>query len=79
MPAPTSITAIDALTDWWEEMGVEVDHARVDALLKAADTVVSAAPQQSAPVRPRRRKPTNWVDEAKSQAEAGADYIDVNA
>ncbi|KCZ45838.1 hypothetical protein HY17_10945 [Hyphomonas sp. CY54-11-8] len=56
-------------------MGVEVDHARVDALLKAADTVVSAAPQQSAPVRPRRRKPTNWVDEARSQA-AGCDTLD---
>ena len=75
MPAPASITAIDALTDWWEEMGVDVDHARVDALLKAAESTGSAAPQQSAPVRQRRRKPTNWVDEARSQA-AGCDTLD---
>ena len=74
MPAPASITAINALTDWWEEMGVDVDHARVDAFLKAAESTGSAAPQQNAPVRPRRRKPTNWVEEARSQA-AGCDTL----
>jgi DNA polymerase len=75
MPAPTSITAIDALTDWWEEMGVDVDHARVEALLKAAETAVSAAPQQAAAIQPRRRRPTNWVEEARTQA-AGCDTLD---
>ena len=75
MPAPASSAAINALTDWWEEMGVDVDHARVDALLKAAETPESPAPQQDAPARPRGRKPKNWVDEARALA-AGCDTLE---
>ncbi|MBD3770774.1 MAG: uracil-DNA glycosylase [Rhodobacterales bacterium] len=56
-------------------MGVDVDHARVEALLKAAETAVSAAPQQAAAIQPRRRRPTNWVEEARTQA-AGCDTLD---
>ena len=75
MPAPASSDAIHTLTDWWEEMGVEVDHARVDAFLKAAEQAESPAPQQDAPVRPRGRRPRNWVEEARSLA-AGCDTLE---
>ena len=68
MPAPASTSAIQALTDWWEEMGVDVDHARVEALLKRAEQAEPPAPQQVAPPRPRGRKPKNWVDEARALA-----------
>lgn len=75
MPAPASIAVIDALTDWWEEMGVDVDHARVDALLKAAEQAETAAAPQVAPARSRGKKPTNWVEEARNLA-AGCDTLE---
>ena len=76
MPTPASSAAIAALTDWWEEMGVEVDHARVDALLEASETAGGPAPQQATPAaRPRGRKPKNWVEEAKALA-AGCDTLE---
>ena len=75
MPAPASNTAINALADWWEEMGVEVDHARVDALLQAAESTALPAPEQAAAARPRRRQPKNWVEEARALA-AGCDTLD---
>ncbi|MEZ5946815.1 MAG: uracil-DNA glycosylase [Hyphomonas sp.] len=66
---------MDSLTDWWEEMGVEVDHGLVEAYLAAAATSESPAPQQDAPAAPRRRKPKNWVQEATALA-AGCDTLE---
>ena len=37
MPQNASAAALKALTDWWEEMGVPVDQAEIDALLKQQD------------------------------------------
>ena len=34
MPNPASSEALQALTDWWQDMGVEVDSARIDALMR---------------------------------------------
>ncbi|HRX75587.1 MAG TPA: uracil-DNA glycosylase family protein, partial [Hyphomonas sp.] len=56
-------------------MGVDVDHARVEALLKRAEQAEPPAPQQVAPPRPRGRKPKNWVDEARALA-AGCDTLE---
>jgi uracil-DNA glycosylase len=71
MPAPASIDAIKALTEWWGDMGVEVDDAAVQAYLKVADTVASpAATAPDAPVRRPRRKKVDWVEEAKKAAAA---------
>ncbi len=77
MPNPASSEALQALTDWWQDMGVEVDSARIDALmreLKASSPVqkemggaVKAAPKTA----PRRgRAPTDWVAEATKAAAA---------
>jgi DNA polymerase len=37
MPQNASAAALKALTDWWEEMGVPVDQAEIDAVLKQQD------------------------------------------
>ncbi len=34
MPQNASAAALKALSEWWEDMGVEVDHAEIDAALK---------------------------------------------
>lgn len=71
MPAPASIDAIKALTEWWGDMGVEVDDAAVQAYLKVSERdapAASAAP--AAPARRPRRKKVDWVEEAKSAAAA---------
>ena len=71
MPTPASIDAIKALTEWWGDMGVEVDDAAVKAYLKVADSAAPpAAVAQDAPVRRPRRKKTDWVEEAKIAAAA---------
>ena len=38
MPQNASAAALKALTDWWEEMGVPVDQAEIDAVLKQRDS-----------------------------------------
>ena len=62
MPQNASAAALKALTDWWEDMGVEVDQAEIDAVLKAqhaapmpvqADISGSAAGRQSGDSPPR--------------------------
>ncbi|MEL6725234.1 MAG: uracil-DNA glycosylase [Pseudomonadota bacterium] len=35
MPQYASAAALKALTEWWEEMGIEVDQAEIDAALKS--------------------------------------------
>ena len=71
MPAPASIDAIQALTEWWGDMGVEVDDATVQAYLKVAEGAAPAAPAVSpTPVRRPRRKKVDWVEEARNAAAA---------
>lgn len=60
-----------ALSEWWEEMGVEVDVASVEACLKAAER--AAAPPAPVPATTARRPKRNeidWVAEAKAAAAA---------
>ena len=74
MPAPASRVPISALTEWWVDMGVSVDGALVDALLKSA-VRVEPAPQalEQAPkpqVRKGSRSLADWANEARTQARA---------
>ena len=75
MPVVTSTDAIRSLTDWWEEMGVDVDESQVSAFLKAAEQAEAPPPQQAQPSTPSRRKPKNWVEEARSLA-AGCETLE---
>ena len=43
MPQNAPAAALKALTEWWEEMGVPVDQAEIDALLKARDRDASVS------------------------------------
>ena len=71
MPAPASIDAIKALTEWWGDMGVEVDDAAVQAYLKVSESAAPpAATAPTPPVRRPRRKKIDWVEEAKTAAAA---------
>ncbi len=38
MPQNASAAALKALTEWWEEMGVDVDHAEIDAVMRQQDS-----------------------------------------
>jgi len=74
MPAPASRVPISALTEWWADMGVSVDGALVDALLKSAVRVEPApqAPEQAPKpqVRKGSRSVADWANEARTQAHA---------
>ncbi len=55
MPQNASAAALKALTDWWEEMGVDVDQAEIAAAMKAQQG--SLAPTQAGiPDQPRPDK-----------------------
>lgn len=41
MPQNASAAALKALTDWWEDMGVAVDQAEIDAAIQAQNTAES--------------------------------------
>lgn len=82
MPNPASSEALQALTDWWQDMGVDVDSARIDALmremkaaspaLKEIGDAVKAAPKTASR---RGRGPTDWVAEA-TRAAAACDSLE---
>ena len=40
MPQNASAAALKALTEWWEDMGVEVDQAEIAAMMRAESAVV---------------------------------------
>lgn len=69
-----------ALTEWWTEMGVPVDTARVEALLKispAGDERKAGKPEAAAPAAaPVRRRGVktvaDWANEARAKAAAAA-------
>jgi len=87
--SPTE-TALTALTDWWDGMGVDVASEEVAALLKAAPAreMPVAPPQTAAPSagaapvpglvpvkRAGKKSVTDWVADAESLA-AGAGTLD---
>lgn len=74
---------LEALTAWWEELGVDVDEAAIRTLLQASEAASGARPKppsarQDAPAtpagpRPRRpasRTPQNWAQIATEEAAA---------
>lgn len=77
MPTPASRVPITALTEWWAEMGVGVDTALVEALLKvspAAEEKRPAKAETPAATVPVRRKGAktvaDWANEARAKAAA---------
>lgn len=78
MPTPAPIDAMKALTEWWEDMGVEVDSAAVTAYLKATETAEAGSPPaqkaasspQITPARRSKRQKIDWVVEAETAAAA---------
>jgi uracil-DNA glycosylase len=76
MPAPASRVPISALTEWWADMGVSVDGALVDALLKSAVRAEPApkGPEQASKpqVRKGSRSVADWASEARTQARAAS-------
>lgn len=91
MPQNASAAALKALTEWWEDMGVEVDQAGIARSMQAqtrankgpAPSEASPAPTetQAAPSPGRKSRKSasktlhDWIREAESLA-AGADSIE---
>lgn len=78
--------ALNALTEWWEEAGVEVDHQEVRALMSLAGDEEVAVPKAGAPVRPRRKRATatqrsieERIAEATAMATAAATLEDLKS
>ena len=91
MPQNASAAALKALTEWWEDMGVEVDQGEIAQSIRAqsgANTGVAPSEAPSAPAEAqqvpssgrRSRKSASktlhdWIQEAESLA-ASADSIE---
>ncbi len=82
MAKTASNSTIQTLTDWWDDMGVDVDSALVTALLRANPTVnardnSAAKSAKSAPTLATRRGrgPKDWPVEAR-QIAAGCETLD---
>jgi len=86
MPQNASAAALKALTEWWEDMGVDVNQAELDAMMKAnaAPTAPSPSAAEGKPETPptarksRRNQSKSlddWIAEAESLA-ARADSIE---
>ena len=89
MPQNAPTAALKALTEWWEEMGVEVDQAEIAATLRAQtpaapvatpDTARSgSAPDPAQSGRKSRRSQSktlnDWIAEAGALA-SGADSLE---
>lgn len=93
MPQNAPNAALNALTDWWEEMGVEVDHGEIAALQKAHSPKLSDksepkppknTPKAAAPAKPSRRRDKSksvddWVAEATALAATANDIPTLKA
>ena len=77
MPQNASAAALKALTEWWEDMGVDVDHAEIAAMMKGAETSLIPANagissnQSPVPAAPDSRirgneRPSNRRQKSKS-------------
>lgn len=90
MPQNASAVALKALTEWWEEMGVDVDAALIKASMGANQASASAQKQPEAPetavpatkAQPRtprpngRRKKSKSLEDWVADAKALADSAD---
>ena len=81
MPQNASAAALKALTAWWEEMGVAVDQAEMDALIKAqqaADTGPSEARTQPAqpPQHETPRQDRNLRKSRRNSRKSHSDWIE---
>ncbi len=93
MPQNAPDAALNALTDWWEEMGVEVDHGEIAALQKAHSPKLrdktepkppQNTPKTAAPSKPNRRRDKSksvddWVAEAAALAATANDIPSLKA
>ena len=91
MPQNASAAALKALTEWWEDMGVEVDQGEIARSVSAHSGANTGVAQSEAPSAPaeaqqapssgrRSRKSASktlhdWIQEAESLA-ANADSIE---
>ncbi|MGH1421444.1 MAG: uracil-DNA glycosylase [Hyphomonas sp.] len=82
MAKTASNSTIQTLTDWWDDMGVDVDSALVTALLRANPSVntgdiSTSKTAKSAPslLNRRSRGPKDWPAEAR-QIAAGCDTLE---
>ena len=87
MPQNVPTAALNALTEWWEDMGVDVDHTELKALsaLQPTQTQQAAPAQTASPApqhaavptqKPRRNKSKtleDWIAEATTLAAAAPD------
>ncbi|MEM8617170.1 MAG: uracil-DNA glycosylase, partial [Pseudomonadota bacterium] len=84
--------ALKALTEWWEDMGVEVDHAELKALSAKVQTPLSPVnaatspqlkPPSEAPTRVQKRDEAkslqDWITEATALANAATDLPSLKA
>ncbi|WP_084417911.1 uracil-DNA glycosylase [Henriciella litoralis] len=75
--------ALNALRDWWADMGVEADEAEIRSLMKAAESRPSpeAAPENVKKLRPLKTQKTHqdWVDEARTLATAASTLDELKA
>ena len=81
MPQNASAAALKALTAWWEEMGVAVDQAEIDTLIKAqqaADTGPSEARPQpaQAPQHETPRQERNLRKSRRNSRKSHSDWIE---
>lgn len=85
MPHATSNSALDALTEWWEDMGVDVDHALLDSLQRAeaVPSTREATGKKTSAGKPAPRKlktargHEEWLAEAERAAAACTSIDDV--
>lgn len=87
MPQNASAAALKALTEWWEDMGVDVDQAEIDAAMRVqqgaarasappvSDALQETQGQERNPRKSRRnaqKSLSDWLSEAESLASAAA-------
>lgn len=83
MPQSVPNAALNALTEWWEDMGVDVDHAEIKALILKPETVPVVEQPKITPIgktipvapKPRNKSKTleDWIAEATALAAAAPD------
>jgi DNA polymerase len=76
MSHPATELALRSLTDWWGDMGVDIDHAALGAIQKVgkqdvrttAGTVAETTDLPPKPRRKGRKTDQDWIAEAESLA-----------
>lgn len=80
MPQNASAAALKALTEWWEEMGVDVDRSEIAAATKAKTAEaphLQVDPGASEPAAPKAKsdQPASGRRSRKSQSKSLEDWI----